>query len=200
MHERRKWDERYGSDEYYFGKDPNDFFKEEIDKLNRGKILLIGDGEGRNSVYAAKLGWQVDSIDISPAGKQKALSLAAENNVEINYIVEDAIKYEYPENCYDAVAIIYFHVKEELRELIDHKILNSLKNNGSIIMIVFAKEHLKNKNGGPSNPERLYELSDIAESFIDLEFKLFRKEKSNRNKGGIKQESTVIKFGGTKSC
>ena len=198
MDENKSWDDKFSSDEYYFGKEPNEFFKQEIDKLSKGRILMIGDGEGRNSVYAAKLGWDVDSIDISIAGKQKALKLANENNVVINYMVEDALKYNYPENTYNAVALIYFHVKEELRELLDKKIIDSLKENGSIILLVFAKERLKN-SGGPPNPEMLYELSDIAENFIDLEFKLLKKENSVRIKGKTKEESTVIKFVGTKS-
>ena len=80
MDENKSWDDKFSSDEYYFGKEPNEFFKQEIDKLSKGRILMIGDGEGRNSVYAAKLGWDVDSIDISIAGKQKALANLTQRN------------------------------------------------------------------------------------------------------------------------
>ena len=89
---KQKWNDRYSSEEYYFGKEPNDFLKESIENISPGKALFVGDGEGRNSVYAAKLGWSVDSIDISDIGKSKADKLAAENNVKINYILADAIE------------------------------------------------------------------------------------------------------------
>jgi SAM-dependent methyltransferase len=197
--EKASWEERYGKDEYFFGKEPNDFFKEEIEKLDKGRILLIGDGEGRNSVYAAKLGWEADSIDTSNAGKQKAIRLAEENNVNINYTVADALQFNYPEDHYDAIALIYFHIENNFREEFNRKLLNSLKSNGSIIILIFAKEHLANKNGGPSHEELLYDLSDIAEGFIDLKFKLFIKEHRNRVKNGVPQKSTVIKFVGRKT-
>ncbi len=82
---KNKWNDRYSSEEYFFGKEPNDFLKEEIGKLAPGKALFIGEGEGRNSVYAASLGWEVDAIDISNVGKEKALKLAEDKNVNINY-------------------------------------------------------------------------------------------------------------------
>ena len=45
--------------------------------------LFLGEGEGRNAVYAAKLGWQVDAVDFSSSAKDKALKLAKENKVKI---------------------------------------------------------------------------------------------------------------------
>ena len=112
---KEKWNNRYSSDEYFFGKEPNDFLKESIDNLANGKALFIGDGEGRNSVYAASLGWNVDCIDISDVGKDKAEKLADEKNVKINYQIDDALHFQYPKETYDVIAIIYFHIEEELK-------------------------------------------------------------------------------------
>jgi SAM-dependent methyltransferase len=193
-----KWNDRYSTEDYFFGKEPNDFFKEEVDKLTPGRALFLGDGEGRNSVYCASLGWKVDAVDISDIGKDKADKLAKENKVELNYQVTDALQYDYPPNTYDAIVIIYFHVDNELREKFSEKIIRSLKPNGTIILLVYEEDHIKNGNGGPSNPDLLYTLSSIAENFIDLEFKTFEKEQLSRIKKGRKQESTVIKFVGKK--
>jgi len=41
------WDARYSSKEFVYGKEPNDFFASELNKLNPGKMLLPGEGEGR---------------------------------------------------------------------------------------------------------------------------------------------------------
>lgn len=196
---KEKWNNRYNSEEYFFGTEPNDFLKNEIEKLSPGKALFIGDGEGRNSVYAATQGWKVDCIDISDIAKQKAERLAKKNNVGINYEVSDALEYNYPTQTYDAIAIIYFHVNTELREEFSVKMMNSLKPNGTIILLVYDEDHIKNGNGGPSDPDLLYSLSEIAENFIELEFKTFAKEQVSRIKKGHQQESTIIKFVGRKS-
>jgi hypothetical protein len=45
---KEKWNEREKTEEYFFDKEPNEFFKEEVDKLIPGRALLLGDGEGRN--------------------------------------------------------------------------------------------------------------------------------------------------------
>lgn len=195
---KQKWNDRYSSDEYYFGKEPNDFFKEEINKINPGNALFIGDGEGRNSVYAAKLGWRVDCIDISNIGKNKAEKLAEENNVIINYIVSDALEFNYPKENYDLIAVIYFHVDEDLREQIHKYIYDSLKQNGKVIFLVYEKEHFNLNANGPSSLNLLYSLDNFAEDFIDMEFEILTKENISRIKKGLKQEQTIIKFVGKK--
>lgn len=195
---KQKWNDRYNSEEYFFGKEPNDFFKEKIDKLQPGKALFIGDGEGRNSVYAAKLGWDVDSIDISDIGKSKAEKLATENKVKINYIISDALEFNYPQKTYDLVAVIYFHVDENIREKLHKYFLNSLKLSGKLIYLVYEKDHLKLNTNGPSSINLLYSLDNFAEDFIDMEFEFFKKENITRVKNGIIQEQIVIKFIGSK--
>ena len=72
------WNENYGNKEYIYGTKPNVFFKEQLDKLKPGKILLPAEGEGRNAVYAASKGWSVTAFDISEIVHKKALQLAKE--------------------------------------------------------------------------------------------------------------------------
>ena len=192
-----KWNDRYSSDEYFFGKEPNEFFKETIDNLNPGKALFIADGEGRNSVYAATLGWEVDAFDISDIGKEKADKLAKENKVETNYQLSDAFEFEYTLRNYDVIVLIYFHIASELRENYYKKIISSLKPNGKIILLGYDEEHLKHGTNGPKDINFLYTLENIVENFIDLEFNIFAKEEVKRIKKGIAQKSTIIKFVGT---
>lgn len=65
------WNERYQDLNFAYGKEPNLFFKKELQKLKIGSILLPADGEGRNGVYASKLGWDVTATDLSIEGKVK---------------------------------------------------------------------------------------------------------------------------------
>ena len=81
------WNQRYQTDDYAYGTSPNVFFKEQLDKLSAGSILLPADGEGRNGVYAAERGWQVSAFDLSREGKRKAEALAAQRGVPLRYLV-----------------------------------------------------------------------------------------------------------------
>jgi len=70
-----RWNERYSKEEFAFGKQPNNYLKEQLEKINRGTILFPAEGEGRNAVFAAKLGWTVSAFDISMEGKRKRFNL-----------------------------------------------------------------------------------------------------------------------------
>ncbi|MEE9431268.1 MAG: class I SAM-dependent methyltransferase [Melioribacteraceae bacterium] len=192
------WDKRYNSEEYTFGKEPNGFFKEEIDKLTPAKVLFIAEGEGRNAVYAAKLGWTVDATDYSEVAKQKAEKLALENDVEINYQVQDFFNETLPIEKYDAIVVINFHFEEKVREHYNQKIIEALKTNGRIILQVFDKDQIKMNSGGPKDINLLYTLEDIVNSFNELEFECFAKENSTRFMDGMEREASIIRFVGKK--
>lgn len=195
---KNKWNKRYSSEEYFFGQEPNEFLKEEIEKITPGRALFIGEGEGRNSVYAAALGWEVDAIDISDVGKEKAEKLAADKNVKINYQITDAYDFTYPQNHYDAIVLIYFHIPLELREKYFRNLISSLKSGGRIILLVYDVDHLKHNSHGPKDLTILFTLENIVELFISLDFVLFVKENIERVKKGVYQKASVIKFVGKK--
>ena len=78
-------------------------------------MLLPGEGEGRNAVYAAKHGWLVEAFDQSTNAQIKALNLAKKNNVNINYSVIDLKKLTPAENYYNAAAIIFVHFNSHFK-------------------------------------------------------------------------------------
>lgn len=196
---QQKWNDRYSEKEYVFGTEPNQFLKEELEKIKPGKILSLAEGEGRNAVYAAKNGWNVDAIDFSSVAREKALALAARQKVMINYDVYDLSDYKPPKNNYNVVTIFYLHVPPELRESIFKKAIEALAPDGKLILEVFEKEQVNKKNFGPSDPEVLYSLEDIATNCIELDFEKFVKETVYLIEGnGHKGEGIVIRFIGTK--
>jgi len=95
------WNERFGAEEYAYGTAPNQYYKEQLDKLLPGKILFPAEGEGRNAVFAAKLGWQVTAFDPSIEGKRKAEKLATENSVSIDYRIDNYENVSFPANHFD---------------------------------------------------------------------------------------------------
>ena len=168
------WDDRYAEEGYAYGEEPNVFFKQEIDKLPIGKLLMPAEGEGRNAVYAATLGWDVYAFDISEEGKKKADELAQKNGVTINYIVSDFDAIPYENESFDAVGLIYAHFTPDLRSDYHQKLISLLKNGGSLILEGFSKEHLhynqKNpKVGGPRDIAMLYSLEELSSDFDHLE-------------------------------
>jgi len=193
------WDERYSTDDFVYGKVPNEFFRENLLKIRPGKLFLPGEGEGRNAVFAAQNGWTVDATDQSEVGKLKALKLASESEVKINYSVCNIYEYHFPENYYDAAAVIFFHLHQELRRKIHNKILRSLKSNGVLILELFNKEQLGKDSGGPQNIDMLYSQEDIEKDFKSLKTILLENKTVRLNEGEKHSgEASVIRFVGIK--
>lgn len=103
---KEQWNKKYSSEMYAYGEQPNVFFKDELDKLPCGKILLPADGEGRNGVYAASKGWQVESFDMSETGREKAMRLAEKMGVEINYRI---LEIQHMAQTYAKEALMQLH-------------------------------------------------------------------------------------------
>ncbi len=129
-----RWDDRYRSEEFAYGEQPNNFLKEQLEKLPVGTILFPAEGEGRNAVFAARLGWKVFACDISMEGKNKALRLAKSNHVAIDYQVADLESLNYQPDQFDAIALIYAHFPADIKSTY-HKTLDGfLRKNGVIIL------------------------------------------------------------------
>jgi len=84
------WDERYAAPAFAYGTEPNVFLKAQLNKMTPGSILFPCEGEGRNAVYAASLGWGVSAFDYSVSGRDKALMLANQQDVDITYQIIQA--------------------------------------------------------------------------------------------------------------
>lgn len=161
------WDSRFATTEYIYGTEPNIYFKQCIDALQPGSILLPGAGEGRDAVYAAKNGWKVFAIDLSVKGREKALALAERNNVEIDYQIADAAEYT-SDIQFDAIGMIYFHLPPEVRVPFHKKAIEMLKPGGTLFIEVFTPDQLVNGSFGPKDASMLYTKSLLAEDFASL--------------------------------
>lgn len=178
-----QWDYRYSSPEYIYGKEPNFFFKEFIDRYPSGKILLPAEGEGRNAVYAAKKGWQVDAFDTSREGMAKALRLASQHGVTINYFIHDIYKKSDLKDDYDAIALIFAHLHSSERRPVHRYLAGKLKKGGYLILNAFAREQLQLNTGGPKDIEMLYSLNEIKEDFNMLDILIAEHKRINLDEG-----------------
>ncbi|WP_445665175.1 class I SAM-dependent methyltransferase [Fodinibius sp. AD559] len=165
------WDDRYSSGNYIYGTQPNRFFKNQLDELKPGRLLLPAEGEGRNAIYASREGWNVDAFDISEKGRKKALELAKRNHVTINYSISRFEEFEIDAESYDAIALVYAHLHKSKRRGIHQKLITGLKPGGHLILEAFSKEQLDNDSGGPQDLDMLYDLDELRKDFEELQIK-----------------------------
>lgn len=195
-----RWNERYSKEEFAYGEQPNDYLKEQLDKLDVGSILFPAEGEGRNAVYAAKLGWKVSAFDISVEGKKKALRLAEGHHVKIDYQVGELQELNYKTGEFDAIGLIYAHFPAEIKSLY-HKTLDKyLRKGGVIIFEAFSKKHIgynsKNaKVGGPKEIDMLFSIDEIKADFINYDFEELTETEIGLSEGLFHNgKGSVIRF------
>lgn len=195
---KEQWDKRYRPDKYVYGTEPNLFFKEWIDKQKPGKLLLPAEGEGRNAVYAAQLGWDVFAFDFSYEAKKKAIRLAGKVGAKFEYKVLGAQDFKTNEK-YDAVALIYAHFGREVKRVLFPRILELLNPGGTLLIEVFSIDQFLLDGGGPKNPDLLYDLKEIEIEFASLETKYLEKLEIDLQEGSLHQGiSDVIRYIGVK--
>ncbi len=194
------WNERYKEDEYAYGKEPNEYLKAKLRELKPGKILFPAEGEGRNAVYAAKLGWEVSAFDVSTEGKKKALRLAEEEKVEINYQTTSLENLNYKKGDFDVIALIYAHFAPEMRKDYFNYFKYILKSGGKLIFEAFGPKHPDYQNlnptvGGPKEEKMLFSEKEIREAFQDLIFEEFYEGEVELREGKFhKGKGWVIRF------
>ena len=164
------WDSRYGEEGFAYGTDANTFLSSFADTFKSGqKVLVIGDGEGRNGVWLAEQGCDVVSVDSSKVGLDKAQNLASEKGVDIEAVCADLNDWDWPQSEFDFVVIIYVHFPPDVRALLHDKVISSLKPGGQLIMESFTPDQLNYSSGGPPVLEMLYTVDMMRNDFKLLE-------------------------------
>ena len=191
------WNDRYVRAEYAYGKEPNVFFKEQLDLLQPGKILLPAEGEGRNAVYAAEKGWQASAYDWSENAFKKAMQLAEEKKVNINYQICSLADLKFESESFDALALIYVHFPNTIRSMNFERLTSYLKPGGSIILEGFSPNHLKYQAkqpsvGGPKSDDFLYSIEDMKLHFDGYRFKILKQEVISLEEGDCHVGQTEV--------
>jgi hypothetical protein len=198
------WDDRYSQQQFAYGEAPNEFIKEQLALLSAGKILFPAEGEGRNAVYAAQLGWDVSAFDFSSKGKERAEQLAASKQVNIDYRVSSFMEEEYQPQEFDALGLTFVHFTPDIKTAMHQRLNSYLKVGGYIMLEAFSKEHreLNKVNpevGGPPDASMMYSIDELKRDFANYEVLLLEKKMVHLDEGfGHVGESSVIRFVGKK--
>ena len=164
------WDERYATEEFMYGKEPNDFLRENIDELPQGSVLCLADGEGRNSVFVASTGRSVWSVDLSSQGPIKTLRLAAERGVEVHAESADLANYDLGENRWDAIVSIFAHMPKDIRANLHQRVARALKPGGVFLLEAYTPSQIGRGTGGPQDPSLTMNLGDLRKELSPLIF------------------------------
>ena len=141
---------------------PVQFLADNVDLLPGGRVLDIAMGAGRNAIYLANKGFEVEGIDISAEAVNLALESAAKAGVSIQAQVVDLEKhYRIQEDTYDV--ILCFHYLQ--RSLIA-QIKNGLRLGGMVVYETFIVDQAQ--FGKPKNPDYLLKHNELLEMFREF--------------------------------
>lgn len=161
------WNQRYSDKAYAYGTEPNAFFKSQLDQRPPGRILLPAEGEGRNAVYAATLGWDVVAFDQSEAGKKKAMQLAEAKQTSISYRIVDAMDFN-EETTFDLIFYGFFHVPPTVLLPIYTNLNKFVRPGGTLVLEGFSTKNLGRGSGGPQNEAMLFSTSRVKSLLHDF--------------------------------
>ncbi|KQC00872.1 bifunctional 2-polyprenyl-6-hydroxyphenol methylase/3-demethylubiquinol 3-O-methyltransferase UbiG [Pedobacter sp. Hv1] len=199
-----RWNERYANNEFAYGEEPNNYLKEQLTQLPIGNILFPAEGEGRNAVFAAQLGWKVTAFDISNEGQKKAFQLAEKNKVSVDYQIGELANLGYKAEQFDAIALIYAHFPANLKSKLHQELDQYLRKGGIVIFEAFSKNHLEylaknDKVGGPKDIESLFSIDEIKADFHNYEIITLEETVIELNEGFFHNgQGSVIRFVGRK--
>lgn len=183
---KEMWDKRYNEPDFAYGIEPNDFLVAKAKEIPMGKVLCLAEGEGRNAVYLAKLGYKVTAVDQSVVGLRKAQNLARQNGVSIDIINADLADFNIESNYWDGIVSISAHVPPEIRSKLHGQIVERLKPDGVLILEAYTIKQLDMEGGGGPPPNQIalfMSLNDLKNELEGLNFLIAREIERTFNEG-----------------
>lgn len=186
------WNQRYSEEGFAYGHEPNDFFKSNMHHIpQKGKVLFIAEGEGRNAVYAASQGFESVAFDISEAGKRKAEHWMKQCQTQIEYHIADLNHFDFGDEQWDAIIFVYSHFPKPVQQTAFTKTCQALKKNGVVILECFSEKHLEVRHlsnvGGPADRALLYDADEVRLGFSALQLEYLQEELIELNEGKYHQ-------------
>ncbi|GAA4415462.1 class I SAM-dependent methyltransferase [Quisquiliibacterium transsilvanicum] len=165
------WNQRFSKEGFLFGTEPNAWLREHADAWKPGeRVLCVADGEGRNSVWLAARGLEVEAFDIAEVGIAKARQLAARHGVQVHFEVADCDGYAWREGAFDGVAAIFVQFADPpTRTRLFEHMKRALRPGGTLVLQGYTPKQLDYRTGGPPIASHLYTKAMLREAFADME-------------------------------
>lgn len=161
------WDERYAGREPVWSRGPNVFVERIVSGLAPGRALDLAAGEGRNALWLAERGWQVDAVDFSSEATGRGQAWAAESGVEgVRWTVADVLVHPVEARAYDLVLLSYLHLPRSEQLAVTRKAASAVAPGGILLVVGHDPTNLTDGHGGPQEPEVLHGPEDYT-AFLD---------------------------------
>jgi tellurite methyltransferase len=143
--------------------EPAPYLVENIALLPKGRALDIAMGSGRNAIYLARMGFEVEGVDIAPEAVSAARKSARKAGVTIRAHGADLEgNYQIAKGAYDV--IICFNYLQ--RSLIP-QIKDGLRQGGMVVYETFIVDQAQ-LFGKPRNPDYLLKHNELLDMFRDF--------------------------------
>lgn len=164
------WDERYSREGFFYGTEPNEFLRAHTALLPPGgEVLCLAEGEGRNAVYLASMGFDVTGVDGSPVGIAKLRKLAGQRGVHVKAVVSDLAQFAIVPDAWDAIVSIWCHLPAPLRRQVYRASVAGLRSGGVFLLEAYHPRQLEFKTGGPPTAELMVTLAALRDELTGLE-------------------------------
>lgn len=157
------WNAKFQGERLLYGEKPNDFVVQNFELLSNAKtVMCLGEGEGRNAIFLADKGLEVEALDASDVALFKLRKRAKENYLFIK-IRHTLLDYWEPEPLYDAVVCTYLHLPKQHQKMLFEKAVMALRDEGIFIAELFSESQINFHSGGPKNIALLYDFNDVLD-------------------------------------
>lgn len=189
------WNERYSSDEFAYGKKPNEFLVAEYHRIKPGRVLCLAEGEGRNATFLASKGFTVTAVDQSSQGLEKTERLGKEFGVDMTTIEADLEDFEIMPSHWDAIVSISAHLPPSIRKRIHRQIVSGIKPGGILILEAYTEKHLEMPGiGGPPAHQKdmFMSLAELKIELTGLGFIIAQETERNFDEGPYHQGLSAV--------
>lgn len=153
-----------GNGTHHHGITPSSFLIENFHHLPRGLALDVAMGAGRNAIYLATRGFDVDGVDANPQAVSEARAAARKLGAPIRAIVGDFEDGTYiiPLQAYDVIVVFNY-----LHRPLFQDIRDGLVPGGVAVYQTYTTEQAR--FGPPTNPDHLLRPGELQEAFAGWE-------------------------------
>jgi SAM-dependent methyltransferase len=166
-----EWDARYAGSDLVWGAEPNRWVVEVCAGLTAGRALDLACGEGRNTLWLARQGWQVTGVDFSPVALERAGYLAGSDPSPahlIRWVQADLLGYQPPPAAFELVLLAYLHLPAQQRTPVVRAAAQALAPGGTLLVVAHDSTNLADGTGGPQDPHVLYTAADVTHDLVDM--------------------------------
>lgn len=159
------WDERYRERELVWSAEPNVCVAAQTADLPRGRALDLAAGEGRNALWLAEQGFEVEAVEFSAVAVDKGRAIAAARGVEVTWTLADLTAGPVLEPA-DLVVLAYLQLPRERLAGVHRLAADAVAPGGTLLIVAHDRSNVTAGFGGPPDPAVCPTVDEVA---VDLD-------------------------------